>query len=348
MVYQLLVPDKPSALGIQRQQRVGETIAAETLAAVEIRARRARRHQHQAVFLIHGHDAPGVTRAGCSRLGRIPFARGRMRRRVWNRIEAPDLGPGTYIERPDDTALHVRRAVIAYRRADDHDIVVDGRWRGDEVVGPIADTQATREVDLAARAEIHTKLASRGIQREQTCVQCASEHAARARSLLLGTRVLPDTHSARGCLGVMTRAVHAWIETPALPSGLRFKGNYDVRGCLEVQQTEREHGRRFEGKLVCPREPCPELTGAIGPRDGEARDILAVDLIEARETLTEHVAAVIAPVARIGRLGKRARACRDSARGGGQCGGGPHQAAHSIDRTPRAAARLVFHAQISL
>src|SRR2546430_13605837 len=47
---------------------------------------------------------------------------------------------------------------------------------------------------------------------------------------------------------VMTRAVHPWIETPALSPRLRIKGNYDVHGCLEVQQTEREHGRRLDRK----------------------------------------------------------------------------------------------------
>src|SRR5258708_224871 len=73
------------------------------------------------------------------------------------------------------------------------------------------------------------------------------------------------------------------------------------------------------------------------------RDVLAVDLIEAREALAEHVPAVIAPIARVGRLRERAASPHCHARRGGHCDCDSEEAARNGDRTPGGAAGLVVH-----
>ena len=86
---ELLRPLQLARRRIEREQRVGEAVVAEALAAVEIRARGARGHEDDAAVRIHGHDRPCVRAAGARGLVRVPRAGRRMVRRIRNRIEGP-------------------------------------------------------------------------------------------------------------------------------------------------------------------------------------------------------------------------------------------------------------------
>src|ERR1700730_8369907 len=103
------------------------------------------------------------------------------------------------------------------------------------------------------------------------------------------------------------------IESPALHSSFRVERDHYVRRGLGIEEAECQHRRRFEGQFVRARETCTVLTGPIGPCNGEVRDVLAVDLVEAREALAKRVAAVIAPVAGVGRLSECRVRCHDRA-----------------------------------
>src|SRR5882757_9221036 len=103
------------------------------------------------------------------------------------------------------------------------------------------------------------------------------------------------------------------IESPARPAGFRVERDHYVRRGLEIEEAECQHRRRFEGQFVRARETRTVLPGPISPCNGEVRDVLAVDLVEAREALAERVAAVIAPVAGVGRLSDCRTSCHDCA-----------------------------------
>src|SRR5580704_16071344 len=103
------------------------------------------------------------------------------------------------------------------------------------------------------------------------------------------------------------------IESPALHPGFRVERDHDVRRGLEIEKAECQHGRRLEGQFVGASETRTVLPGLISPCNGEVRDVLAVDLVEAREVLAERVAAVIAPVAGVGRLSECRTPCHDRA-----------------------------------
>ncbi len=103
------------------------------------------------------------------------------------------------------------------------------------------------------------------------------------------------------------------IESPALHPGFRVERDHYVRRGLEIEEAECQHRRRLEGQFVRARETRTVLPGPISPCNGEVRDVLAVDLVEAREALAKRVAAVIAPVAGVWRLRECRAPCHDRA-----------------------------------
>ena len=305
MVDELLLPHEPAAPGIERQQRVGETIATQAHAAVEVGARRTGRDQHQAVLLVDRHHAPGVAGAGARGLCKVPLGRRRVRGRIRQRVEGPQLRAAAGVVGADDTALHVGGAVVADRGTHYHGIAVDGRRGGHQVRARIANAHTARQIDLAAIAEVVARATGFGIERQQACVQRAGEHPPPARTGLPGLAALPDTDAAGTDFGVAPGAIDARIEAPARAPGLRIECDHDVRAGLEIQETEGEHRGGFEGELAGARQPRAQLGGAIGPGDRQPGDIGAVDLIEAREALAKRITAVVAPVAGIRRLRER-------------------------------------------
>src|SRR5581483_7005885 len=103
------------------------------------------------------------------------------------------------------------------------------------------------------------------------------------------------------------------VEAPALHAGLGVQRNEYVRGRLEVEKTECEDGCYLEGHLAGGREPRPGFSGTVSPGDLQVLDILTVDLVQTREALPEHVAAVVAPVAGVRCLCASNARCHDHA-----------------------------------
>src|SRR4029077_14021415 len=152
------------------------------------------------------------------------------------------------------------------------------RRRGHQIRGPVADADAVRQVELPAAAEGGARLAGVGIDREEPRVDRPGEYAPRARAGPARVAARPDTHAARGVLGIAARAVDVWIEAPLLAPGDRTEGDHDVGAGLEVQPAECQHRRRLEGQAPCLGVAGAELSGAVGPGDRELADVGAVDL----------------------------------------------------------------------
>src|SRR5690348_11722199 len=145
---ELLLPHQPAAACIEREQRIGEAIGAEALTAVVIGAGGGRGHQHQTMLLIDRHHAPGVCGAAALSLLELPVGRRRMRRRIGQRIEGPELRPALNVVSTDDSALDLCRTVVAYGGSDYHDLADDRRWGSDQVLSGFEDAQAASEVHL--------------------------------------------------------------------------------------------------------------------------------------------------------------------------------------------------------
>src|SRR5204863_10067802 len=118
---------------------------------------------------------------------------------------------------------------------------------------------------------------------------------------------LPGTPPTGARFAVMARELDGRVDAPALVRGLGVDGDHDVGAGLDVEESEGDHRGCLECQLAGASESRAELSGAISPDDLEPRDVAAVDLIEAREALAEGVAAVVALVAGVRRLGTRSR-----------------------------------------
>ena len=106
-------------------------------------------------------------------------------------------------------------------------------------------------------------------------------------------------------------------------------------GGLEVEEAECQHRCRLEGQFARARETRTVLPGAVGPGDGEVRDVLAIDLVEAREVLAERVAAVVAPVAGVGRLSERRATRRRPRTADGRYNYGTARVREVLKRSPQ-------------
>src|SRR5947199_10755084 len=98
--------------------------------------------------------------------------------RVRQGIERPEQRAATGVEAPDDTSFHAGGPVVADGGSDDYNILVDGGWRSDEIVGLVAKSHPGREIDLAPRAKVLARGAGCGIDSEQASVQCARKYPA--------------------------------------------------------------------------------------------------------------------------------------------------------------------------
>src|SRR5215469_5428417 len=128
---ELLLPHEPPAARIEGEQRVGEAIAALALTAVVVRARRARRYQHQPVLLVDRHHTPGVSGTGVLRLRELPVRGRRVRSGVRQGIERPQLRAAFRVVSSDHAALDIRRTIVTDGGAYDHYLAEDSGRGGD-------------------------------------------------------------------------------------------------------------------------------------------------------------------------------------------------------------------------
>ena len=106
VMHGLIRPDPLAGLGAQRHDRIGVVVIAGPLAAPEIRARRGRRQEYQAAFLVHRHRRPDIGMAGHDAI-------------MHQRIETPARTPGSHIEGAHRAGRRLDAAVVRDRRADD-------------------------------------------------------------------------------------------------------------------------------------------------------------------------------------------------------------------------------------
>ena len=190
VMHELLVPHQLAALRIQRQERVGEAIAAEPRAAEEIGARGAGRDQDQAVSSstdIRPQELPAPVVAAWARSHSA--AAGCVGESGMG-SNAHSSAPVAGIEGADDAALHVGRAVVADRGTDHHNIAVDGGRRGDQVV---ARSRMRRPLVRSTWPSVPKSLQGSpvaGIHCQQTRIQRAGEDPSRART---GSACCPDS-----------------------------------------------------------------------------------------------------------------------------------------------------------
>src|SRR5258708_29880004 len=154
-------------------------------------------------------------------------------------------------------------------------------------------------------AEVCARASGLGIERQQPRIEGAREQAPPARPGGSAVPALPDTHAARGGFRVAPGAVDVRVEAPARDARLRIERDDEIGAGLEVEQAKGEHRRHLEGELAGARESRAQLARPISPDGLELRDVVAVDFIEARESLAERIAAVVAPATRLGRLRPR-------------------------------------------
>src|SRR4029078_10872762 len=104
------------------------SVRALPLAAVKVRARTARRHEHEPAGRIRRDRPPRVRGARLRGAPVTPRRRRRIVRGDGDRIEAPYEGTRASVVTADDAALHVGSAIVSDRRAHDDDVAAHG-WR---------------------------------------------------------------------------------------------------------------------------------------------------------------------------------------------------------------------------
>ncbi len=102
----LVVPDEPSAGGIERHQTIAKQILAFAVCAVEIVRGRADRKKYQTPFGIDAHHGPhicaGATLPSLAFPGFVSVFSG-----TRDGVEGPDKLPGADVKRPDHAAWTV-------------------------------------------------------------------------------------------------------------------------------------------------------------------------------------------------------------------------------------------------
>ena len=292
---QLLVPEQLAGRGPERHHRVGVAVVAQALAAIEVRARRAGRDEHEIALGVDREDRPGIGGAGARRLRRLPAAVPGVVLGARDRVPGPAARAGPGIERAHRAELELDRPVVADRRAGDHQIARDRGRRGDRVLAGLGRPDVLAEVDRAAAAEVGAGLPGHAVEGDQPAVERADEDPKRARGRPVGGGIAPGADAARGRLGIAAAAVDPGVVAPELAPARRVEGDHLVGRGREVEPALDQDRRRLEGELVPGREALAELAGPIGPGDLELADVAPVDLGQRRIARAARIAAVDAP-----------------------------------------------------
>src|SRR6266550_4881597 len=108
-----------------------------------------------------------------------------------NRIPAPFLRAGACIESTNSSALEIDAAIVAHRRADDHDSANNRRRRSHAVLALLDRPDILREIDHPIRAKVSAQLSLLGVDGDQSCVDRWKENSAGAWSISTSGRVDP-------------------------------------------------------------------------------------------------------------------------------------------------------------
>ncbi len=277
-------PDPLAGLGAQRHDRIGVVVVAGPLAAPEIRARRRRRQEHQAAFLVHRHRRPDIGMAGDDAI-------------MHQRIEAPARTPGSRIEGAHRAGWRLDAAVVRDRRADDDGVADnDGGRRDLEFAGPFQ-RRAGLELDLAIGAEIGAGNAGPRVERDHPRV-VGTHQDSRAAGGGPGRLVVdPIGHAAAiVAVGRALRGRDLRIVPPFLRAAAGIERDHFVERRAEDQAVFDQQRRGLKlGPLHHLGRAGVEIAGAKLPGADEIADIVRRDLVERRKPRSAAIAAPMLP-----------------------------------------------------
>ena len=175
---------------------------------------------------------------------------------------------------------HVERSQRGRVAADNREIFVD-RGRG---------CQPRADIDRPAGAEIRARLASRGIQGDQSTVQRSVQQAPLRA-------VLPKAHPAIRPEVVTLVQVDARIERPALRPRLGVETEHAVVRRRDVQRPVRHQRRAFVSGTRRVDRAIAYLAAMMRPSRLQFGDVVAVDLSQRTESVAAGVATPLPPLA---------------------------------------------------
>ena len=315
VVNRLEVPDPLPGGGVHRDHRVGEQVVPEAIAAVEVRARRADRQEHQASLEVGrdgGPDVRGTREARPGLPGVVPELA-----RMGDRVERPAKLAGPHVEGPHVTGRRVRAHEVGDGRADDHDVSHDRAGRTDVVLPRIVEGgYAVEQADLTAVAEIAAGLSGGGVQREEARIERREHHPRGARSrrgahfgiCSVGPGLPVRDAAVHPHVGVVPPMLEPRVERPQLGAGFGIEGDHPIPGSREDEAPFPQDGCRLEGApavLLQRERAAPEITVPVAPHFLERGHVLLRDVGERRITSTAGAPLGVGPA---GFLGERCTA----------------------------------------
>src|SRR5262249_6141315 len=146
------------------------------------------------------------------------------------------------------------------------------------------------ERDGAIRAEAATWCAGLGVERDDACVDRREEDSAATWRIRRCAWVEPRRDASIGEVAPLSAAIDLGVVRPLLFPGRGIERDHSAERRREVHRAVDDEWRRLELDWLSRRLAC--LAGAVGPRDGETRDVGAIDLRERREPCAELIVSV--------------------------------------------------------
>src|SRR5262249_38562234 len=173
----------------------------------------------------------------------------------------------------------------------------DGRGRHLIAAAPVADANASGEIDLPITSEADARCPGRSVERDEPRVDRSEEDAATTAAVDTSVRVEPRGNAARRDDRETLRAIDVRVEAPALHPRLGVEGEEEVVWGEENRRVVPHQRGRLEGD-ESPGTHAADLAGPIRPRDAQTRHVPAIDLGERRVSRAAAVVAVARPFAR--------------------------------------------------
>ena len=274
VMHRLKMPDALPRIRIQRQQAIRKKIVAQSIPAVKIKRRRARRHKHDPPLHIHGHSCPVVRRADRfvrTRRPRVVTKLARLR----NRMKIPAHFPRAYIKCANIARRRRQRLRISSAR-DEQIFVNHHRTRQRHKRIGIFTAQVVAQIDAPIRSKRRDRFSRRRIQRINKI------HHADDNPLVSPIRARPVSQPAH-----RLRPLDPRIEIPNHFPRRRIHRENLLRWRQPIQ-----HAIHYNRTRLQP----ARLPRVISPRHLELRDILPINLLQRRIMRIVRLPAIHRPI----------------------------------------------------